>query len=465
MESRLLDKIQFKLKQPIREVMAGFNEMAFHTRIGFGIVVDEDGHCVGVVTDGDIRRRIVNGLSLETPVEEVVNREFVFVRPDHSDHQILRIFDQHIRHIPVIDENRRLVNLLQFNDFNASSRIEQRVIRSRVPVRISFTGGGTDMSYYFRSRTGYVLTSTINKYCYASIRVRQDNRIRLISKDYNKEVEYDGLNQLIYGDSLDLIKACVKVMEPDFGFDLETYSEIEPGTGLGGSSAVSAAVIGALNHFRNEKSLDRYRLADLAYQVERIELGVSGGWQDQYATVFGGLNFIEFRQNEILVIPLRICEDILLELQFNLLLFRFGKSRQSGTIHKDQGQNFKDSARSLTLQYDRLAELTLKSKDALVKGSLKHFGELMHEAWEIKKSFSNKISNSHIDNLYTTAITAGALGGKVLGAGGEGYLLFYCDPSSQPSVIEALESKGARRENFDFVPTGLKTWTAACYDN
>ena len=457
-----LQEIQLATNSSLREIMDNFSKTAIHTQgMGFGVVTNQEGRCVGVVTDGDIRRQLVNEVPLETPVEKIMNRDFVFARPGDTPHKVLRIFDSHVRHIPVLDERGRLINLLQFSDFNASARREERVIRSRAPVRVSFAGGGTDMSCYFKTAKGYVLSYTINKYCYASVRVRSDEKIRLISRDYQQEVEVDKIQQLVPGDPLDLIKACVRIMEPTFGFDLETYSEVEPGTGLGGSSAVSAAVVGALNHFRNQDHLDKYTLSDLAYQAERIELGVAGGWQDQYACVFGGLNLIEFRQDEIMVFPLRVPEDILLELKFNLLMFRFGSTRESGVITSDQESRLY-ADRALKSHYHQLAGLAVQMKDALVKGELNNLGRLLHEGWELKKMLSSKISNGHIDDLYDAARHAGALGGKVLGAGGGGYLLVYCLPADQSFVIEALQNRGARQEYFDFVETGLETWTAKC---
>lgn len=462
MTFQLLKKIQFHQKQSLREVMGCFEETAQYTNgRGFGVVINERQECIGVVTDGDIRRCLLKGELIDAPIEKAMNREFAFARPGYTPHQILRIFDNRIKNIPVIDEQGYLVDMLLFDDFKASYREEKIVIRSRAPVRVSFAGGGTDMSFYFNGRTGFILSSTINKYCYASVRVRSDSKIKLISKDYQLEEEFDLSWKLRKSDSLALIKACVKLMEPNFGFDLETYSEIKPGTGLGGSSAISAAVVGALNHFRNENHLDNYYLADLAYQAERVELEIAGGWQDQYACVFGGMNLIEFRKNEIIVIPLRIQDEILLELHFNLLLFRFGETRVSGTIANDQ-RNRLNSNCSLEAQYDQLAKLTLKMKDFLLQGKLKQFGRVLHEGWELKKSFSNKISNSYIDKLYNSAKHAGALGGKVLGAGQSGYLLIYCEPSHQPSIIEAMQSLGARHEYFDFVDSGLQTWTAKC---
>jgi len=456
-----LDLIRFHVSQTIREVMERFNETAIFTQgKGFGVVEDEKNRCVGVVTDGDIRSHLLKGVSIDAQITEVMTREFIYSHPEDSPHKILKLFDQTVRIIPVIDHQHLLVDLLQYSDFSVSARKEDKVIRARVPVRASFAGGGTDMSYYICQKNGMVLNSTINKYCYATIRVRPDHKIRIISRDYHKECEVDNFQEFSYGDSLDLIKACIKIMEPKFGFDLETYSEIEPGTGLGGSSAIAAAVIGALNHFRNQTHLNKYHIADLAYQAERIELGISGGWQDQYATVFGGLNLIEFRPNEVIVHPLRVEEDVMLELHYNLLLFRFGKNRNSGSIANDQEKTFNRSSVIMAAKYDKLVRLTLKMKDMLLRGSLKQFGELLHEGWEIKKELSVEISNGFIENLYNAARHAGAIGGKVLGAGKCGYLLLFCPPAQQLAVAETLQALGAIKESFDFVDTGLQTWTA-----
>ena len=171
---------------------------------------------------------------------------------------------------------------------------------------------------------------------------------------------------------------------------------------------------------------------------------------------------IEFRPNEVIVHPLRVEEDIMLELHYNLLLFRFGKNRDSGSIANDQEKTFNCSSLVMAAKYDKLVRLTLKMKDMLLRGSLKQFGELLHEGWEIKKELSVEISNDFIENLYNAARHAGAIGGKVLGAGKCGYLLLFCPPAQQPAVVEALQVLGATKENFDFVDTGLQTWTALC---
>ena len=184
----------------------------------------------------------------------------------------MRQFDKKVTNLPVLDTDGRPVDLYQYSKFLASSRTEPRIIRARVPVRISYSGGGTDMSSYFNETPVAVLSSTINKYCTASVIVRDDDEIHIFSKDLNLKYVAKNYTEIEYGDDLDLIKAAVKIMQPDYGFDLETFAEFDPGTGLGGSSAVTMAVLGALNNFRNENQLDNYQLADLAYQVERVEL-------------------------------------------------------------------------------------------------------------------------------------------------------------------------------------------------
>jgi D-glycero-alpha-D-manno-heptose-7-phosphate kinase len=458
-DPKTLRQITLPTTARLREAMQVFSESAVHTcGRGFGIVVDEAGRCVAVVTDGDIRRSLLAHGDMDAPITVAMNRGFASSRQGDSAHTILRLFDQRVRVLPVLDSAGRPVDVLCYGDFSVAAHAEQRIIRARAPVRVSFAGGGTDTSYSIRSQTGVVLSSTINKYAYATILVRPDHQVRIVSRDYRSEVEAASVQDLRYDGTLDLIKACAKLMDPGFGFDLETYSEVEPGTGLGGSSAVAVAVIGALNHFRHENHLDRYHIADLAYQAERIELDIAGGWQDQYASAFGGLSLIEFRQDEILVFPISLQPDLMLELRANLLLFRVGPSRSSGTIHDDQRRRFASDDR-LHEYYGALTRLAVAMKEAVAKGDLRLFGQLLHQGWEAKKRLSDGISNPEIDGLYEAARRCGALGGKLLGAGGGGYLMFYCSPSHHVSVIDRLSAMGARYETFDFVQTGLQTWT------
>ena len=241
---------------------------------------------------------------------------------------------------------------------------------------------------------------------------------------------------------------------------LETHSDIEAGTGLGGSSALTVAIIGVLNYFRNERELDVYDIADFAYRSERMDLGIAGGWQDQYSTAFGGFNWIEFRKKEVLVNPLRVPREVQLELKYNLMLFRFGGSHDSSGIHRSN-KHSKLTTKSISTLYKKMSLLSVEMKEALLKGRLKHFGDLLDASWQLKKSINTRSSNEVVDKLYAIARECGALGGKVLGAGDAGYLLIYSSPKFHSTIQTSIKDLGASQESFDYTNNGLEVWTVS----
>jgi D-glycero-alpha-D-manno-heptose-7-phosphate kinase len=458
MDIEKLGRILFTGDDSIRKVLERFNETAKMTESrGFGFVLDEKRVLLGVVSDGDIQRNLAKGISLDDPVSVVMTKDYVYATKEHSSHQILRMFDSKIVNLPLLDDQKRIEGLYQYSRFTASSHSQPRIIRARVPVRVSFSGGGTDMSHHINREPSFVLSATINKYCTASVLPRDDEEIHVISKDLNQKSQSKNLEVLRYDGCLDLLKAAVRVMRPSFGFNLETFSEFEVGTGLGGSSAMTVAVIGALNNFRNENQLDSYQISDLAYQAERIELGIEGGWQDQYTTTFGGFNWVEFRQNEVIVHPLRLQRETLLELEYNLMLFRISGNHNSGTIQKDMIEN---STHSRVDDMKRIMnELSLQMKEKLLKGEVKMFGDLLHTSWENKKNMNKSVSNPMIDKCYHTARKLGALGGKLLGAGQSGYMLIYASPLVQNEIREGLVKLGCSQEPMRFTDSGLEVWS------
>ena len=459
MPFQYLNRIIFQKEATLKEVLERFNETAIHTEnSGFGIITDKDGRCIGVVSDGDIRRKLIEDISIDVSIKVAMNKEFSFVTKEDNSHKILRQFDNKVVNLPVLDNNGIPVDLYQYSNFVASSRSEQRIIRARVPVRMSYSGGGTDMSSFINDTPAAVLSSTINKYCTASIIVRDDKEIHITSKDLDLKYSSKNIHEIEYGDNLDLIKAAVKIMQPDFGFDLETFAEFEPGTGLGGSSAVVVSVLGALNYFRNEQQLDIYQLSDLAYQVERIDMKLKGGWQDQYATTFGGFSWIEFRKSEVIVSPLLLQRNTILELEYNLMLFRLGGSRSSSEIQKS---NISDIDKNSVKQksFKEMIQLAVEMKESLLKGNVKHFADLLHKSWMLKIKMNNGVTNEFVEDCYNAAKELGALGGKLLGAGGSGYLLIYASPLYQKKIKSTLAKKGAIQEMFKFGKNGLEVWS------
>ena len=330
------------------------------------------------------------------------------------------------------------------------------VIRGRAPLRVSFGGGGTDVEPFCVNQGGAIIGSTINKYAYCSIVPREDEEIIVHSLDFDMTVKYNTRENYVYDGKLDLVKAALKSMEIRQGCEVYLQCDAPPGSGLGTSSTVMVAMLAAMARWKGVE-MDAYQLADLAYQVEREDLKIAGGYQDQYAATFGGFNFIEFHgRNNVVVNPLRIKKDIIHELQYNLMLCYTGNIHVSANIIKAQVLNCENKD-----AFDAMCEvkaLAYALKDELLKGNLHNFGKLLNYGWESKKRMSSKITNPQVDALYNEAMAAGALGGKLLGAGGGGYLLMYCPYNLRHKVAARLEAAGGQLTDWVFELRGAQSW-------
>ena len=332
------------------------------------------------------------------------------------------------------------------------------IYRSRAPLRLSFCGGGTDVSPYVEERGGVVLNATINKYAYCSLIPRDDDEIQVQSLDYDVVAKYNRQEEPQYDGELDLVKAVINKMGAPAGLNLFMHSDAPPGSGLGSSSTVVVALLGLFRHWLRKPMTD-YELAELAYQVERIDLGIEGGMQDQYAATFGGFNFIEFNRDAVIVNPLRIDPATLNELEYHLLLCYTGKTRRSANILHTQIEGYVTRKVEVVAGLDAIKETAILMKNALLLGRLDDFGALLHQAWQHKKKLAARITDSYIDELYDIARRHGALGGKISGAGGGGFLLLYCQFDKRHIVAEKLEEAGGQMVEFGFEPHGLQTWS------
>lgn len=333
------------------------------------------------------------------------------------------------------------------------------LIRAKSPLRISFAGGGTDVPPFPEREGGLVLNATINRYAHGTLVPRHDDQISIESVDFDTTANYGIEDYLSFDGNLDLVKAAIKEVGGRYahGFDLFLHSNAPPGSGLGSSSTMIVTLIGLLKELRHLPLTD-YQIAKLAYSIEREGLNIRGGLQDQYAAAFGGFNFIEFSGDEVMVNPLRISPDIVLELEQNLLLAYSGQTRIADRIIDDQTSRVEGEDREAMSGLRRQKELALEMKAALLRRKLTTFGDLLDEAWHAKKQMSDRISNPRIEEMYAEAKREGALGGKVTGAGGGGYMLFYCDYRSKHKVAKALIRMGATVEEFAFETEGLRTW-------
>lgn len=332
------------------------------------------------------------------------------------------------------------------------------IVRSKAPLRFSFAGGGTDVPPYPQERGGAVLSVTVNKYAYASLLLTDDDAITVHSLDYDIVAKYHSEADLAYNGELDLVKAAIRRMAVEKrGLQLFLHSDAPPGSGLGSSSSLVVALVGLFRHWLREPLTD-YQIAELAYQIERVDLGIKGGMQDQYAAAFGGVNFIEFNDRAVIVNPLRVSPDYLNELEYNLLLCYTGCTRVSANIVARQTESFIAKREEVVRALDAQKEMAIQMKNALLQGHLDDFGQLLHEAWQTKKHLDPAITTPQIDEMYQVGRREGALGGKILGAGGGGYLLLYCPFDRKHVVAAALERLGGQVVDFGFEPRGLQTW-------
>jgi D-glycero-alpha-D-manno-heptose-7-phosphate kinase len=423
--------------------------------LGILFAQDATGRIVGALTDGDIRRRLLTGVSIHEAVADCVNRNFVWARAGGPREQILKLLDQRVHVIPILDGEGRLVDVFSRDLFNLSEESEV-FARARSPVRISFSGGGTDLTHYFVDNDGgAVINAAIAMYAHATLRRRRDGKIRIYSHDFRCTVEADDLAALGSDGEFALIKSVIRLIKPSYGFELEISSDFPVGSGLGGSAVVSSAIIGCFNEFRSDQ-WDRHEIAEMAFQAERLMLNIPGGWQDQYATVFGGFNHMEFSSEHNTIVPLRIDPNIIAELEESLILCYTGSNHDSGAVHRDQKAQHQSS--DAVAAAARQKEVTRQIRHHLLRGELLDCGRLIDEAWHAKRKLSSKISSSELDAIYDLAKANGAVGGKLLGAGGGGYFIFFVRPFERYPLITALEEKGLRCSRIAFEEHGLRTW-------
>lgn len=338
------------------------------------------------------------------------------------------------------------------------------IIRSKAPFRLGLAGGGTDVSPYSDKFGGAILNATINLFARTTIIPTQNNKIVFHSIDNGKSYTFDSVAELPLNGEIDLQIGIYNRIVKEFNqghplsFELTSSMDVPTGSGLGTSSTLVVSVLGAFAEWL-QLPLGEYDLARLAYDIERVDLNMAGGKQDQYAATFGGVNFMEFYGDRVVVNPLRIKKTFLNEMAFDLVLYYTQTSRESAKIIEKQIENVQKSDSKPVEAMHELKRQAFSMKEAFLRQEYRKIGEILHESWMHKKQMASGISNEVIDNIYDTAMNAGAIGGKISGAGGGGFMMFFTEKTNRYQVIQALEKLGGKAVQYEFIQSGLFTWT------
>lgn len=332
------------------------------------------------------------------------------------------------------------------------------IIRAKAPLRVSFAGGGTDVPEYYEKHGGAVLSTTINRFAYVSLYPREDTTISIRSVDMEYSVKYDLGSEPLYDGVLDIAKAAIQRIGVKQGFALDIRSDAPAGSGLGGSSALTAAIIAAVADLANKK-YSSHELAELNYTIERVDLGISGGKQDQYASTYGGFNIIQFAESGVSVSPLRLDSSVIDDLEAHVLLCYSGGIRGNVNLIDKQIDRLRKKEGETVAAMAALQKQVWQMREALECGDLLKFGKLLQAGYEAKKLMNPYITEgTNVDALYTAAIQRGAIGGKLLGAGGGGYLAFYVPTEHQHEVRTTLEAMDGSFVDFGIDRRGVHCW-------
>ena len=339
------------------------------------------------------------------------------------------------------------------------------IIRSKTPLRLGLAGGGTDVSPYSDIYGGAILNATISMYAYTTIEPTDDGQVEFLSPDKGlrevyknaTEVDTDGFFILHKGVYNRIVR---QFTHKPLSMRISSFVDAPAGSGLGTSSTLVVSILGAYVEWL-KLPLGEYDIARLAYEIERKDLQMTGGKQDQYAATFGGFNFMEFLPDDkVIVNPLRIRQRFQDELAHNLLLYYTQTSHVSAKIIEGQIKNVNSGKQTSINAMHQLKQQSIDMKECLLKGDIDNIGNLLNKGWEEKKKMTTEITNQLLDDIYNTAISAGATGGKVSGAGGGGFMFFYCPNTSRYAVEKALtEHFSGQVKRYEFTSEGLKTWT------
>ena len=338
------------------------------------------------------------------------------------------------------------------------------IIRSRSPLRLGFGGGGTDIESFYAKYGGSVLNATIDLYACCTIKPKNNGKIKFLASDLQEYFECDLTNYIDPIGDLKLHKAVYNHIVKNYNDNkpiahkVVTYCDVPAGSGLGSSSTLVVSIVKAYAELLS-LSFGDYDISRIAYEVERVDLGMKGGKQDHYAATFGGFNFMEFYKDDKTIInPLRVRRWIVSEFEQSLILYNTGTSRESSKIISEQDRSVSHNSQKTIEAMLQIKQEAINFKEYLLKGNFDAIANSIQKGWQAKKKVANSITNNSIDRIYNKAMDAGAMAGKISGAGGGGFFMFLTRPSNRMQILRALSKEDGQIYPCHFVESGSTSW-------
>jgi D-glycero-alpha-D-manno-heptose-7-phosphate kinase len=449
---KLQSSTEINLRDAMKKMYDNGSEILF--------MVDKDKKFLGLLTDGVIKRYLLNGGEFNVQVSDAMIKipERLVTIAD-SEEKIKKFLQDGVKQLPVIDNEGKIKDI-RFR-MEEIKEEEYPIIRGKTPLRISFAGGGTDMPYFFEEYGGAVINTTIDKYCKITARKRGDSNLVIDSDIIKGETIFDAKKLIYDGGPFDLVKSVYNLVNPGCGIDLFLKNDIPPGRGLGSSATFAVLLTKILGKLKGNEFNDE-TIAEIAYRSEIEELGIKGGKQDQYSVVYGGFNYIEFENgNKKIMHSLRIKEETINELHNHLTLCYTGMQHKSMEQQKSMEKKFIGNNLEMVKRLKKMKENAKITKDYLLSPTpnFQGIGEILNQSWIEKRKTSPDITNKKIDNLYDIGIKNGSYGGKLLGSGGGGYILFFHPPEERNKLESALIEEGGEILNFNFTENRATIWS------
>lgn len=441
----LICKSQVPIDSNIKKLLASIK----YTALGIAFIIDKKSQVLGVATDGDIRNILLKNIKITDNCKLAMNENFVYLNENYTEEEVIKKFDENIRIIPILDSKKRLLKIIDKTSFVPDHNVE---IYTKVPARLSLSGGGTDFTSFFVEEDGLAITLSINLYTHIRLIKRSDQVIKINSVDFNFEKSFKNINDIKPSGKLKLILSAIKKINPNYGFDLKIKSDFKPSSGLGGSAAVLVGIISSFLKLDNTY-LDNYKIAALAYEIERHDLNIKGGWQDQYSAVFGGFNLIKFSSKSNLVIPIKIDDYLKQDLEKKLILCDLG------IMHNGNKKNYskvKITSNRKTIQ--KLKELTENTLFSLLKFETDYIGYAFKESMKIKKTVNPDSINNKIEKIINRLYRYGAKGIRILGTGGGGHLLIYLADEDIFKLTNEIVKMNLKIVDFQIECKGIQNW-------